>query len=167
MADREPLVPGAEPSERMPILVGSAWAIGLDVPAELIVGGGTGDGAQGILATVDPTLAGRIRPGDFLVGGDDFGRGARAEEAVRALRRAGIAAIVAHSFDAGFQEAADRAGLPAVQVNEALVVHTGARLRVDVEGGRVVNMSSGDRFPIRNLGEARLERLRRAADARG
>ncbi|MBU6282883.1 hypothetical protein KGQ64_11630, partial [bacterium] len=167
MADRERADPGASPAERLPILVGSAWTLGLDVPADLILPPAPGAaGEQGILASVDPGLAGRIRPGDFLVGGGDFGRGVRASQAVDALRAAGIAAVVAHSIDPAFQEAADRAGLPAVQVNEALVVHTGARLRVDLEGGRVVNMSSGDRFPIRNLHEARLERLRSALDAR-
>ena len=52
-------------------------------------------------------------------------------------------------------------GLPAVEVNESLAIHTGARLRVDLEGSRVVNLSSGDRYPIRNVSEAMLERFRR------
>lgn len=160
--------PGPGPSERMPILVGSAWAVGLDVPASVILPPAAASGLRaGILSTVDPGFAARVRAGDFLVGGADFGRGGEAAAAVAALLEAGVAAIVAHSFDPRFQDAADGAGLPAVQVNEALVIHTGARLRVDLEGGRVVNLSSGDRFPIRNLDEARLERLRRAADARG
>ncbi len=150
---------------RLPILVGTAWALGLDVPSELILPGGERGGP--ILSPIDPTLADRIAAGDFLVGGGGFGHGAVADAAACALREAGIAAVVAHSFDPSFERSADRIGLPAVQLNEALVIHTGARLRVDLEGGRVVNMSSGDRFPIRNLGEDRLAALREALLARG
>jgi hypothetical protein len=71
-----------------------------------------------------------------------------------------VAALIAFSFDARFAGHALAHGLPAVEVNEALAIHTGARLRVDLEGARVVNLSSGDRYPIRNLSEAALERLR-------
>jgi len=45
-------------------------------------------------------------------------------------------------------------------VNESLAIHTGERLRVDLEGSRVVNMSSGDRYPIRNVDDALLARFR-------
>ena len=148
----------AKPADRLPILVGTAWALGLDVPAAVLLPLG-GPGGR-VLEAIEPGLAGRIEHGDFLVGGDRFGRGERAGEAARALRDLGVAAVVAHSFDGNFQAAEDRIGLAAVQLNEALVIHTGARLRVDLEGGRVVNMSSGDRFPIRHLGEDRLATLR-------
>jgi hypothetical protein len=39
-------------------------------------------------------------------------------------------------------------------------IRTGQTVRVDIDGGRVVNLSSGDRYPIRNLGEELLATLR-------
>lgn len=159
---------GNAETERLPILTGSAWTLGLDVTAEVLLAPGTeaaAEPARHLLESVDPGLRGRIRAGDFLVAAGDFGRGTRGDAPARAIRDAGIAAVIAGSFDARFAEAAASIGLPALEINESLVIHTGARLRVDLEGGRVVNMSSGDRFPIRNLDEDLLGRLR--ARARG
>ena len=81
---------------------------------------------------------------------------------VRAMLARGVAAVVAYSFDPGFARAALERGLPALEVYEALAIHTGATLRVDLEGTRVVNMSSGDRYPIRNVDDAYLARFRQA-----
>lgn len=155
-------------TDRLPILTGSAWVLGLDVTAAILLAPGheaAPEPARHLLAAVAPDLAGRIRPGDFLVGGGDFGRGAAGAAPARAVRGAGVAAVIASSFDPRFAEESLRLGLPVLEVNEALVIHTGARLRVDLEGARVVNMSSGDRFPIRNADEPLLARLR--AGARG
>ncbi len=46
----------------------------------------------------DPGLAGRIRPGDILIAGENFGTGSSREQAVTALQAAGVAAIVAVDF---------------------------------------------------------------------
>jgi len=149
--------------ERIPIFTGRAWAFGPDVAAALIVPAGRAlEGAPEthLFTAVDPAFPTRVQRGDFVVGGE-FGAGTVDDAPVRALGGAGIAAAIACSFDATFADLALAFGLPALEVNEALVIHTGARLRVDLEGSRVVNLSSGDRYPIRNLTEAMLERLRR------
>lgn len=150
--------------ERLPILSGNAWAVGLAVTADLILEPrhrGDPDPSRFLLAAVDPSFRARLLPGDFVVGGGDFASGTTDDAGVRAFVGAGIAALIAFSFDPAFAAHALAHGLPAIEVNEALVIHTGARLRVDLEGARVVNLSSGDRYPIRNLRETTLERLRR------
>jgi len=149
--------------ERLPILTGRAWAFGLDVTADLIVQPehrGVSDPGRFLLTAVDPTFPARVARGDFVVGGGDFAAGTDDDSGVRALLDAGIAALIAFSFDACFARHALDRGLPAVEVNESLAIHTGARLRVDLEGSRVVNLSSGDRYPIRNLSDDMLGRLR-------
>ena len=70
-------------------------------------------------------------------------------------------AVVASSFDPIFSQHARAAALPLVEIYEALALHTGESLRVDLEGARIVNMSSGNRYPIRNLDEEVLEVYRR------
>jgi 3-isopropylmalate/(R)-2-methylmalate dehydratase small subunit len=150
-------------AEPFPIVTGRAWAFGLGVTAELIVPrahwGEASPGAL-LMTAVDPSFPGRVDPGDILVGGQDFGAGSVDDTPVRAIRDAGAAAVVAYNFDASFEAFAVDCGLPAVAVNEALAIHTGAQLRIDLEGYRVVNLSSGDRYPIRNLSDAVLERYR-------
>lgn len=148
---------------RCPILTGHAWALGIGVTAEMILPSTRPPGATPrslLLTPIDPAFPQRVGAGDFVVGGGDFAAGTRDDGGVRAMLDCGIAAVVAASFDAAFARHALEHGLPAVEVNEALAIHTGARLRVDVEGARVVNMSSGDRYPIRNVDDAFLARFR-------
>ncbi|MEW6268944.1 MAG: hypothetical protein AB1689_06555 [Thermodesulfobacteriota bacterium] len=149
---------------RCPILTGNAWAVGLDVTADLILPSrrdGAADLRRLLMTPIDPSFPTRVAPGDILVGGGGFAAGTRDDAGVRAMLGAGIAAVVAYSYDPAFARFALELGLPAVEVNESLAIHTGARLRVDLEGSRVVNLSSGDRYPIRNVSEAMLERFRR------
>lgn len=149
--------------ERCPILAGRAWALGLDVTAELILPAahrGAAEPARYLMTGVDPSFPGRVQPGDILVGGGAFGAGTDDDSGVRAMLGAGVAALVAYSFDPGLARAALALGLPAVEVNEALAIHTGAHLRVDLEAARVVNLSSGDRYPIRNVSDEMLARFR-------
>jgi hypothetical protein len=73
---------------------------------------------------------------------------------------AGVVAVVAASFAAGFAEAVLATGVPALEVDAPAVFHTGQRLRINVEGGTIANLSSGDRQPVRNLTDDLLGRLR-------
>lgn len=96
------------------------------------------------------------------MGGGGFAAGTADDAGVRAMLARGIAAVIAYSLDPAFARAALERGLPAVEVWEALAIHTGETLRLDLEGTRVVNMSSGDRYPIRNVDDAYLARFRQA-----
>jgi len=148
---------------RCPILTGRAWALGLGVTADLILPP-TRDAATPpsdlLLTPIDPDFPARVTQGDILVGGGAFAAGTTDDTGVRAMLARGIAAVVAYSLDPAFARAALERGLPALEVYEALAIHTGATLRIDIEGTRVVNMSSGDRYPIRNVDDAYLARFR-------
>jgi len=156
-------VPSDAWREPLPILTGKAWAFGLDVTAALVLAPewrGATDLGRHLLTSVDPDFPARVARGDFVVAGNDFAAGTEDDSGVRALVAAGIGAVIAYSFDPRFAEHALAHALPVASVNEALAIHTGARLRVDLEGARVANLSSGDRYPIRNLSEDVLARLR-------
>jgi len=143
--------------DELPYLVGRAWRLGDRVRAEHILAPQHAEtelvGAADVLAGVAPALT--LQPGDFLVAGVDFGIGAATRGTARALRRIGAGAVIARSFGEEFFRCALHVGLPALQVEETEAIKTGDRLRVDVEGHKVVNLSSGDRYVIRNVyGEA-------------
>jgi 3-isopropylmalate dehydratase small subunit len=128
-----------------PALSGTAWTL-------------PPDGAGGLQLQA---LPGGFAAGDFVVGGLGCGAGSHAG-AAGDLRAAGVAALIARSFDPAFLAAALACGLPALAVEEAPAIKSGDRLRVDVETNRVVNLSSGDRYVIRNLTDAAVEQLRRS-----
>ena len=141
--------------EGYPILTGPAWSFGIEVPAACIA---PSDAAQHqspgslLMTPVDPSFPQRLNGGEILTAGA-FGKGTADAGPIQAICEAGIAAVVASSFDPTFSQLAREAGLPAVEIFEAMGIQTGEILRVDLEGGRVVNMSSGNRYPIRNLDE--------------
>jgi len=143
--------------DELPYLVGRAWTLGDHIRAEEILPPehAERDLAAGafVLRRVAPALA--LRPGDFLVAGLDFGCGAATRATARALRLIGAGGVIARSFGDEFVRCALHVGLPPLRVEETGAIKNGDRLRVDIEGHKVVNLSSGDRHVIRNIyGEA-------------
>jgi len=54
--------------------------------------------ARHCLEAVDPAFATTVRPGDVVVGGENFGLGSSREQAAEALRHLGVTIILAKSF---------------------------------------------------------------------
>lgn len=69
------------------------------------------------LEGIDPDFPARIRSGDIIVAGRNFGCGSSRSQAVSCLKLAGIAAILADSFSRIFFRNCINQGLPAVQVS--------------------------------------------------
>lgn len=88
---------------------------------------------------------------------------AAADRTVCSLLRAGVAAVIGEAIAPGFQDAAHRAGLPALIIDRTAGIRTGDQVRIDVETRRVANLSSGDRHVVRNLGDEAVAMLRAAA----
>lgn len=148
--------------DELPYLVGRAWKVGDGIRAEHILppehAGKDLAASAFVLQGVMPAPG--LRPGDFIVAGAEFGCGAATRATARALRLIGAGAIIARSFGAEFVRCALHVGLPPLQVEETAAIKTGDRLRVDIEGHKVVNLSSGDRHVIRNIYGADLDVLR-------
>jgi 3-isopropylmalate/(R)-2-methylmalate dehydratase small subunit len=154
--DREP---------RIPVLDGRAWTFADDLAASEILPArfarlAPADAARGLFADLDGGLAGALRAGDVLVGGQNLGRGPEGPAAAGALAAAGVIAVVARSFAPGFAEAVLAAGMVPLEVDAPATFHTGQRMRLNLEAGTIANLSSGDRQPVRNLTDALLQDLR-------
>lgn len=145
--------------DELPYLDGRAWALGDHVKCEQLLPAAPPRGHP-VPAGMVPELAQGLQPGDFIVAGVEFGIGEAAEGATRALRAAGVGAVIGRSFTSDFFAATLRSGFPALQVEETAAIKTGDRLRVDIEGHKVVNLSSGDRYVIRNAYGQELDALR-------
>jgi 3-isopropylmalate/(R)-2-methylmalate dehydratase small subunit len=149
--------------DELPVLTARAWVFADRLQAAEIVPlelRDLGEQARRLFGPLDPGFSGEVRRGDAIVAGSEFACGVGGEVVARVLRRAGIAAVIARSFAPSFAAEALAVGLPAIVVDETLMVRTGDVLRIDIEGRRIVNLSSGDRYPIRELSEETVLALR-------
>lgn len=144
---------------------GRAWTFGDHITCEQILAaeylGQSPEGASPfVLARLDPSFASQIAAGDFVVAGVDFAGDASDRTVPAAFKALGVAALIARSFGHFFLRNAINVGLPALVVEETGAIKTGDRLRVDVEAHIVANLSSGDRYVVRNLDDEAIAILR-------
>lgn len=99
--------------------------------------------ARHCLEAVDAGFVARVKPGDLVVAGDNFGMGSSREQAAEALLANGIAAVLAVSFGRIFYRNALNLGLPALVCSSAREIADGAVLRVDPLAGRAVEAANG------------------------
>ena len=100
-----------------------------------------------LLETYDTEIAARIRPGDVLVGGVNFGMGSSREQAQVAIQARGVAAIVAAGFARIFLRNCINVGLPAVESPEAsAALRDGEMVRIDLASGLI--RGEGESWPV-------------------
>ena len=90
---------------------------------------------------LDPSFVSRVKPGDIIVAGENFGCGSSREHAPVAIKASGIACVVAKSFARIFYRNAINIGLSIVECDAA--ADDGDRLSVDFEQGRIENPTKG------------------------
>jgi 3-isopropylmalate/(R)-2-methylmalate dehydratase small subunit len=130
------------------VIEGSAWKFGDDVDTDVIIPGKylilpADEAAEYVMAGIRPGFAQEVSPGDVIVGGRNFGTGSSRESAPRAIKDAGIAAIVAKSFARIFFRNCVNVGLAPVECARADEIEEGMRVRIDVDGGRVDVLDTG------------------------
>ncbi|MFH1996646.1 MAG: 3-isopropylmalate dehydratase small subunit [Candidatus Omnitrophota bacterium] len=98
--------------------------------------------AEHIFEDIDPTFVSRLKKGDYLVAGDNFGCGSSREQAPISLRAAGIHAIIADSFARIFYRNSFNIGLILIEC-PTKHIDDGDELELDLENARVRNVSKG------------------------
>jgi 3-isopropylmalate/(R)-2-methylmalate dehydratase small subunit len=99
---------------------------------------------KGVMAGIDPQFHAKVRPGDLIVAGINFGMGSSAEDAPRSLRDAGVAAVLAESISNIYLRTLINLGLPAIECpGISSMVQQGEVLEVDLESGMARNLTSG------------------------
>lgn len=151
--------------EPLPTLSGRAWAFGTelsyaDVLPARFASTAAAVARRHLFADLDGDLAARIAAGDVVVAEEHHGSDTSARPALAALRAAGVIALVGHTFAPVVEGAALAAGIIPVALDAPAFIHTGDRLRIDLEAAKVVNLSSGDRAAIRDLDDARRTAIR-------
>lgn len=98
--------------------------------------------AKHIMEDIRPDFYHQIRPGDFIVGGINFGCGSSREAAAWVIKKAGISAVLAKTFARIFFRNAINIGVPLLRVDTS-AIQEGDRLRVNLDAGQVENLTRG------------------------
>lgn len=135
---------------------GRVWAFGDDLDTDLIVPGrylmyDLPEIAAHVMEGIRPGFADLVGQGDIIVAGTNFGSGSSREMAARALREAGIVAVVAKSFSRIFFRNSINVGLVPVECAEANVIEEGQTVRIDIDIGEVMIIDTGRRLASRPL----------------
>lgn len=115
--------------------------------------------AKHVMEVIDPDFVRRVKHGDILVGGANFGSGSSRETAPLALKAAGICAIVAKSYARIFYRNCINIGLPALVVNGVDTIDTGDVLQIGLGAGIVRNVTKGCDYGFTPLPAMILEML--------
>ncbi|RKZ00481.1 MAG: 3-isopropylmalate dehydratase [Candidatus Hydrothermota bacterium] len=90
--------------------------------------------AKHALEDLDPDFVKKVKKGDFIVAGKNFGMGSSREQAVVALVYAGVAAVIAKSFARIYFRNAINNGLLVIQAPEAVdAIEDGDEIEIDLE----------------------------------
>ena len=100
--------------------------------------------AKHVMEDIDPSFASEVSKGDIIVAGRNFGCGSSREQAPRALKAAGVAAIVAKSYARIFYRSSFNVGLPLVECDTDGIAD-GDSIEIDFDSGAVVNLKTGVR----------------------
>ena len=102
----------------------------------------------------EPELVKFFQPGDFIVGGSNFGCGSSREHAAITLKGIGVGAIIAESFGRIFFRNAINLGIPAITCKGIhAMMHRGDRIRVDLTSGSIENLTTGESAQAVPMGE--------------
>jgi 3-isopropylmalate/(R)-2-methylmalate dehydratase small subunit len=137
------------------ILTGNAWKFGDNISTDHITPGrfyhlrsNLEELKKHLFDDVAPGFHEKVKKGDIIVGGKNFGLGSSREHAPVIIKMAGIDAVVAHSFARIFFRNAINVGLAAIICNTDDIVE-GDVLEIRVDEGSLLNKSRGGekRFP--------------------
>jgi 3-isopropylmalate/(R)-2-methylmalate dehydratase small subunit len=98
--------------------------------------------AKHVLEDAAPGFTSKVKPGDFLVGGKNFGLGSSREHAPVVIKMSGVGAILAKSAARIFFRNSINQGLP-VLLCDTDKIGDGDELEINVTAGKIINLTSG------------------------
>jgi 3-isopropylmalate/(R)-2-methylmalate dehydratase small subunit len=147
------------------MLTGRAYKFGDDISTDHIIPGrfaylrsNLSELAKHVMEDADPTFVSRVRKGDFIVGGNNFGLGSSREHAPLVIKMAGVSAILAKSVARIFFRNAINLGLPVLICNTD-DINDGDELEVDLKAGVISDKTSGKQLTFGKIPEVMLRIL--------
>ena len=135
------------------IIKGKNWKFGNDIDTDAIIPArylNTSDPkelAKHIMEDADRDFPSKVKAGDIIVAGKNFGCGSSREHAPIAIKAAGIQAVIAKGFARIFYRNSFNTGLPIFESEEASEkIAQGDEIEIDADGGIIRNISKGETY---------------------
>ncbi len=99
---------------------------------------------------IDANFRNKVKPGDIMVAGKNFGCGSSREHAPIAIKESGIACVIASTFARIFYRNAINIGLPILECPEASEkIAEGDQIEIDFVSGEIKNLTKNETTPLR------------------
>ena len=102
------------------------------------------------MGDIRPGFSKMLKPGDFIVGGKNFGAGSSKVHATLLVKQAGVGAVIAGSFGRSFYRNAVNQGLLLIECDWHSI-HDFDVLRIDLKEGYLNNLNQTEGFKIKPL----------------
>ena len=154
-----------ESSGNKKILKGKSFKFGDDISTDLIAPGrlfhlrsNLPELAKHVLEDADPDFASKVGPGDFVVGGRNFGLGSSREHATTIIKLEGVGAVLAKSFARIFFRNSINVGLP-VLICDTDKIDEGDELKIDLSAGTITDITKNIELEFSPLPEVMIKIL--------
>lgn len=144
---------------------GKAFKFGDSISTDLIIPGryahlrsNLPELARHVMEDADPDFARKVQPGDFIVGGSNFGLGSSREHAPLVIKMAGVSAILAKSVARIFYRNAINQGLP-VLICDTDKIDTGDEIEVNFKAAEVTDITNGEKLTFKSIPPVMLDIL--------
>jgi len=128
------------------------------IPARYLNTDDVAELAKHCLEDLDKDFVKKVKAGDIIVAGEDFGCGSSREHAVWAIHAAGVQTIIAKSFARIFYRNTINNGYYVIESSEALdKIKTGDELEIDFKAGVIKNKTAGIDIKFNPLPDFALE----------
>ena len=114
------------------------------IPARYLNTSNAEELASHCMEDLDKTFVSRVKKGDVIVAGDNFGCGSSREHAPLAIKTSGIACVVARSFARIFYRNAINIGLPIIECDAD--IDEGDSIDIDFDNGTLTNNTKGKSY---------------------
>ena len=137
----------------MAVLEGKVWRYGDNIDTDVIIPArylNTFDPkelAKHCMVDIDKDFVPKVKAGDIMVGGKNFGCGSSREHAPVAIKACGVPVIIAASFARIFYRNGINVGLPLMEIGDNVErIHAGDKLSVDLSSGKIRDITTGETF---------------------
>lgn len=138
--------------------MGKAWTFGENLNTDEIIPGRFNitidplELAKNVFCEIKPEYAKNVRPGDIVIGGQNFGCGSSREHAPLAIKGSKAKCIIAPSYARIFFRNAINIGLPILECPDAAAdIEEGNEVEVDLKSGKINNITKVQVYQARAL----------------
>ena len=98
------------------------------------------------MESISPDFVSKVKPGDIIVAGENFGCGSSREHAPLAIKGCGVSAVLAKSFAAIFYRNAINIGLPFLELSDTDKINEFDEVEIDLSSGVIKNITQNTNY---------------------